>query len=93
MSIKDNENILKLLNPTMEYKEQVMNYRKVFLENGESFDGCSGLEECETYEKWIEQLQIEAICVDEKIEEKELEQNYYNMQENLEKKIIAQIYI
>ena len=54
MSIKGNENILKLVNPTMEYKEQVMNYRKVFLENDESFDGCSGLEECETYEEWID---------------------------------------
>ena len=54
MSIKGNENILKLVNPTMEYKEQVMNYRKVFLENNESFDGCSGLEECETYEEWID---------------------------------------
>lgn len=43
--------------------------------------------------RYRKQLQIEAICVDEKIEEKELEQNYYNMQENLEKKIIAQIYI
>lgn len=45
---------IKLVNPTMEYKEQVMNYRKVFLENNESFDGCSGLEECETYEEWID---------------------------------------
>lgn len=54
MSIKGNESILELVNPTMEYKEQVMNYRKVFLENNESFDGCSGLEECETYEEWID---------------------------------------
>lgn len=54
MSIKGNESIIKLVNPTMEYKEQVMNYRKVFLENNESFDGCSGLEECETYEEWID---------------------------------------
>ncbi len=45
---------LKLVSPTMEYKEQVMNYRKVFLENNESFDGCAGLEECNTYEEWID---------------------------------------
>ena len=25
-----------------------MEYRKIFLENNESFDGCSGLEECDT---------------------------------------------
>ncbi len=55
MSIKKgNKSILELINPTMEYKEQVMNYRKVFLENNESFDGCSGIEECETYEEWID---------------------------------------
>lgn len=53
MSIKEKDTILKLVNPTMEYKEQVMNYRKIFLENNESFDGCSGLEDCETYEEWI----------------------------------------
>lgn len=54
MSIKENESILELVNPTMEYKEQVMNYRKIFLENNESLDGCSGLEECEIYEEWID---------------------------------------
>ena len=46
--------IIKLVIPTMEYKEQVMNYRKIFLENNESFDGCSGLEECEAYEEWLD---------------------------------------
>ena len=45
---------LKLVIPTVEYKEQVMQYRKTFLENNESFDGCAGLEECETYEEWID---------------------------------------
>ena len=45
---------LKLESPTNEYKDQVMEYRRIFLENGESFDGCAGLEECETYEEWID---------------------------------------
>ena len=49
-----NEEILKLVVPTNEYKEQVINYRKVFLNNNESFDGCAGLEECNTYEEWID---------------------------------------
>ena len=49
-----NEERLKLVVPTNEYKEQVMNYRKIFLENEESFDGCAGLEECNTYEEWID---------------------------------------
>lgn len=54
MNIKANESILKLVNPTMKYKEQVMEYRKIFLENNESLDGCSGLEDCDTYEEWID---------------------------------------
>ena len=49
-----NEERLKLIIPTNEYKEQVMNYRKVFLESEESLDGCEGLEECNTYEEWID---------------------------------------
>ena len=49
-----NDERLKLIVPSNEYKEQVMNYRKVFLDNNESFDGCAGLEECNTYEEWID---------------------------------------
>lgn len=54
MNRKENKSILKLVKPNMEYKEQVMSYRKIFLENNESFEGCAGLEECETYEEWID---------------------------------------
>ncbi len=45
---------LKLVLPSNEYKYQVMEYKKIFLENEESFDGCAGLEDCETYEEWID---------------------------------------
>ncbi len=45
---------LQLVLPSNEYKEQVMAYRKIFLDSKESFDGCAGLEECETYEEWID---------------------------------------
>ena len=45
---------LQLVLPTNEYKEQVMSCRKIFLDNKESFAGCAGLEECETYEEWID---------------------------------------
>lgn len=47
-------NELELKVPTMEYKEQVMNYKNAFLESGDSFDGCAMLEKCETYEEWID---------------------------------------
>ena len=49
-----NFDILELITPSNEYKEQVMEYRKIFLENEESFDGCAGLEECNTYEEWLD---------------------------------------
>jgi predicted acetyltransferase len=49
-----NEERLELIIPTNEYKEQVMEYKKIFLENKESFDGCAGLEECNTYEEWLD---------------------------------------
>ena len=45
---------LKLVVPTMEYKEQVMEYRDKFLENYEQLHGTARLEEVETYEQWLE---------------------------------------
>ena len=46
-------NKLILIKPTIEYEEQVMNYKKAFIENNESFDGCAGLEDVSTYEEWL----------------------------------------
>ena len=45
---------LKLVEPTLEYKEQVMEYRKIFLENNEKLSGCAELEEVTSYEEWID---------------------------------------
>ena len=45
---------LKLVEPTMEYKEQVMEYRRMFLENGENLSGCAELEDVTSYEEWID---------------------------------------
>jgi len=45
---------IKLVNPSLEYKGQVMEYRKIFLENKESLDGCAGLEEVNSYDEWID---------------------------------------
>ena len=44
---------IKLVLPTAEYKEQVLEYKKAFLNSGDSFDGCAGLEECENFEEWM----------------------------------------
>lgn len=45
---------IKLVEPTLEYEGQVMAYRKAFLENGDSFDGCAGLEDTEDYRDWLD---------------------------------------
>lgn len=45
------EIILKI--PTAEYAEQIMEYRREFLENGDSMDGCGALRRCESAEEWL----------------------------------------
>ena len=45
---------LKLIRPTAAYEAQVMAYRAAMLENGDSFDGCAGLEDTDTYEQWLD---------------------------------------
>lgn len=46
--------ILKLIVPTKEYEAQVMNYKEDFLKNNDSLDGCAGLEECRSYDEWLD---------------------------------------
>jgi len=43
-----------LAEPTLEYEAQVMSYREQFLQSGDSFDGCAGLEETERYKDWLD---------------------------------------
>ena len=45
---------LELVVPTMAYKEQVMDFKAEMLANHDSFDGCNGLNEVETYEEWLD---------------------------------------
>lgn len=53
VSYSEKNSPLKLLKPSTMFKNQIMDYIKTFLKAGEVFHGYSGLEECETYEKWI----------------------------------------
>ena len=46
-------NKLILRKPSKEYEEQVMNYKKAFIENNDSFDGCAGLEDASSYDEWV----------------------------------------
>lgn len=45
-------NKLKLILPTPEYKTQIMDYKKEFIENGEGMHGTSGLRNAEGFEEW-----------------------------------------
>jgi predicted acetyltransferase len=43
---------LKLVLPTPEYKEKLMDYKREFIENGDSMDGTAGLRNAEFFEEW-----------------------------------------
>lgn len=45
-------NRLKLVLPTPEYKEKLMDYKREFIENEDSMDGTAGLGNAETFEEW-----------------------------------------
>ena len=47
-------NVLKLVRPTENYADQVMQYREEMLENKDSFDGCAGLEEVGSFDEWMD---------------------------------------
>ena len=42
-----------LLRPTEQYAKQVMKLREEMLQNNESFDGCAGLENVQSFDEWI----------------------------------------
>ena len=45
---------LKLVRPSEEYAEQVMEYREEMLNQGDSFDGGAGLEDVSSFSEWID---------------------------------------
>ena len=47
-------NRLKLVLPTLEYKEKLMDYKREFVENGDSLDGTAGLMNAEIFEEWYD---------------------------------------
>ena len=50
----DPEDHLKLVRPARQYAEQVMQYKEEMLANKDSFDGCAGLEEVDSFDDWID---------------------------------------
>lgn len=49
-------NRIKLVTPTPQYKEEILDYKREFNENGDSLDGTSGLRNFETFEEWYSAL-------------------------------------
>ena len=47
---------VNLVEPTIEYEEQIRSYRKEFLDCGDSMDGTSELKKFENPQEWIEYL-------------------------------------
>lgn len=49
---------LKLIYPDLNYAKEITEYKKEFLKNGESMDGCSFLEKMQTVEQWLNFIDI-----------------------------------
>lgn len=45
--------MLKLVFPTLEHKKMVLEYKEEFVQNGDSMDGCNGLDKDRTFEAWV----------------------------------------
>lgn len=47
---------IKLISPKLNLRNQIEEYKKEFLLNGDSMDGCAGLGNIESFEEWIDIL-------------------------------------
>lgn len=45
---------LKLCRPAAGYAKQIESYKAEMLTNGDSFDGCAGLEEVDSFDEWVD---------------------------------------
>ncbi|MCH5352002.1 MAG: GNAT family N-acetyltransferase [Acutalibacter sp.] len=62
---------LLLVRPSKQYAEQVMLYKEEMLQNRDSFDGCAGLEEVQSFEEWIDfETRLQAKYKDEYVPSK-----------------------
>lgn len=47
-------NKLKLIKPQEKYARQIMDYKDEMLKNCDSFDGCAGLEDVDSFSEWVD---------------------------------------
>ena len=45
---------IKLMRPQAKYARQIMSYKEEMSQNGDSFDGCAGLEDVYSFDEWID---------------------------------------
>ena len=50
-------NRLKLVLPSKELKEIILDYKREFIENKDSMDGSAGLSTAKTFEEWFSSVQ------------------------------------
>lgn len=48
---------LELILPDLKYKDNIMDYKREFIETGDSMDGSAGLMDAETFEVWYKAFQ------------------------------------
>jgi len=48
---------MKLIEPTMEYDQQIQAFRREYLKYGESMDGSSSLRKFEKTQEWLDQIE------------------------------------
>ncbi len=61
---------IKLVKPTIEYTADIMEYRKEFLQSGDSMAGCGSLRDQETVEDWLHEINLlenEETCPEGKV--------------------------
>lgn len=47
---------IKLISPNLKFKNEIEEYKKEFILNGDSMDGCAGLGKIESFQEWIQIL-------------------------------------
>lgn len=50
--------VIKLIKPTLEYANDIMEYKKEFLECGDTMAGCGSLKECSIAAEWIKENEL-----------------------------------
>ncbi len=82
---------MKLIEPTIEYDRQIQDYRREFLEEGGSMDGCGSLRRMDRSQDWLDQ--IEAFRSEETVPEGRVPSTQFIYVREEDDKIVGMIQI